>query len=107
MATQTTMTNGSAVEALRAEVTELRAELAELRASLAAEVRTRRLVVLDAQGREAVYTDERQDSIELCVECRHGEGEDDTVRAALHADAESNDGGSSAVILESDGYVFA
>jgi uncharacterized protein YrzB (UPF0473 family) len=41
---------------LRAEIAELRLELAALRDQLATEVRTRRIVVVDEQGRERVYS---------------------------------------------------
>lgn len=50
----TTMTETALLEQLRREVTELRAQLLQLRCELSAEVRTRRLVVVDRDGHTVV-----------------------------------------------------
>ncbi len=51
-----TSTIDPAIANLRSEVDDLRRQLVELRQQLSEEVRTRRVVVVDEQGRERVYT---------------------------------------------------
>lgn len=95
---------------LRAELEALRTELAEFRGQLAGEVRTRRLVVVDDQGVERIFTTLHKDLMKLSAVWSDG---DRDAEACMYAgDVGSEDcaaagfeiwaGGDQAVCLSGD-----
>jgi hypothetical protein len=89
-----------ALQAIRA----LRLELAELRAELANEVRTRKLVVVDASGREVLFTEEYEGAMQLHFRWPHGPGEHDYTEVVLFASEET--GGNAGVSVDAGGNIY-
>jgi hypothetical protein len=80
-----TTTTPTLLEQLAQEVLALRSELASLREQLATEVRTRRLVVVDATGFERIVGETLPDSASFEVLCR----DDQETAARMYASDES------------------
>lgn len=75
-----------AVVELRREVHELGSQLATFRSQLSSEVRTRRLVVVDDEGQELVYTNTYNSWVEFVVEWPGEDPDNATVKLSAAAD---------------------